>query len=131
MFWPGVKLNVPLDGSVVSHFISLPGVSMLNCWAWSWVTVELDSRSPVMSLPKYRLPFAAMSVFKGVPGASAACAPVLPSASDASAVAATAPAVIIRRRTTLPGDLVASDAGRNRHIFMALLVIESYRRKLR
>jgi hypothetical protein len=84
-----------------------------------------------MSLPKYRLPFAAMSVFNGVPGASAACAPVLPSASDAIAVAATAPAVIIRRRNTLPGDLVALNAGRNRHIFMALLVIESYRRKLR
>src|SRR5215469_14535570 len=126
MFWPGVKLNVPLDGSVVSHFISLPGVSMLNCWAWSWVTVVLFSRSPVMSLPKYRLPFAAMSVFKGVPDASAACAAVLPIASDAMTVAVTAPAARTWRRTARPGDLVASGAWRNRHIFMALLVIESY-----
>jgi hypothetical protein len=84
-----------------------------------------------MSLPKYRLPFAAMSVFRGVPGASVACAAVLPSASDASAVAVTAPAVKTRRRNAWPGDLVASDDGRDRHIFMTLLVIESYRRKLR
>ena len=27
---PGPKLNVPRDGSVVSHFISLPGVTMSN-----------------------------------------------------------------------------------------------------
>jgi hypothetical protein len=31
----------------------------------------------------------------------------------------------------LPGDLVAFAAGRDRHIFMNLLVIESYRRKFR
>lgn len=27
---PGPKLKVPFDGSVVSHFISLPGVTMSN-----------------------------------------------------------------------------------------------------
>jgi uncharacterized protein YfaT (DUF1175 family) len=40
-----------------------------------------------------------------------------------------APAADIRRRDALPGDLVAFAAGRDRHIFMTLLVIESYRRK--
>jgi hypothetical protein len=56
---------------------------------------------------------------------------VLPIASDAIAVAVTAPAANIRRRDALPGDLVAPGARRHRHIFMILLVIESYRRKLR
>jgi hypothetical protein len=83
-----------------------------------------------MSLPKYRLPFAAASVFKGVPGASAAWAAVLPIASDAIAATVTAPAVNARRRSALPGDLVAPGAerDRDRHIFMTLLVFESYRR---
>ena len=126
---------MPLDGSVVSHFISLPGVTILNCWDWSWVTVDWDSRFPVMSLPKYRPPAAWASVFRGVPGASVACA-VPPIASVATATAAAAvvvmaPAADIRRRDALPGDLVAFAAGRDRHIFMTLLVIESYRRKLR
>ena len=72
-----------------------------------------------MSLPKYRPPSAAASVFRGVPGASAACA-VLPIASVAMAatVAVTAPAANIRRRDARPGDLVASGAGRDCHIFM-------------
>ena len=107
---PGPKLNVPLDGSVVSHFISLPGVTMLNCWDWSWVTVDWDSKFPVMSLPKYRPPAAWASVFSGVPGASAACAAVLPIASGATAatIAVAAPMANIRRRDALPGDLVAS-----------------------
>ena len=123
---PGPKLNVPLDGSVVSHFISLPGVTMLNCWDWSWVTVDWDSRFPVMSLPKYRPPAAWASVFRGVPGASAACA-VLPIASVAMAatVVVMATAANIRCRDALPGDLVASGAGRDRHIFMTLLITES------
>jgi len=121
-------LNVPLDGSVVSHFISLPGVTILNCWDWSWVTVELDSRSPVMSLPKYRPPAAWASVFSGVPGASAAwAAPPIASGAMAAATATAAPIANVRRRDALPGGVVASGARRDRHIFMALLFIESYR----
>jgi hypothetical protein len=49
----------------------------------------------------------------------------------AATVVVIAPAANIRRRDALPGDLVASSARRDRHIFMILLVIESYRRKLR
>jgi hypothetical protein len=38
----------------------------------------------------------------------------------------------IRRRTARPGDLAAPGAGRDRHIvMMTLLIIESYRQKLR
>jgi hypothetical protein len=82
-----------------------------------------------MSLPKYRLPFAAMSVFKGVPGASAACAePPIASDAMAATVAVTTPAVKIRRRDALPGDLVAPGTERDCHIVMTFLVFESYRK---
>jgi len=116
---------VPFDGSAVSHFISLPGVTILNCWAWSCVTVDWDSKFPVMSLPKYRPPAAWASVFKGVPGASVAWAAVLPIASGAMAAttAVTAPVAYIRRRNAPPGGLIASGAGRDRRFFIAILLL--------
>jgi hypothetical protein len=49
----------------------------------------------------------------------------------AKVAAAAAPAVNRRRRDARPGDLVAPGAEWDRHIFMALLVFESYRRELR
>jgi hypothetical protein len=92
----------------------------------------LEIRFELMSLPKYRPPAAAASVLSGVPGASVALAAVLnASGAMAATVAVTAPIASIRRRDALPGDPVVSDAGRDRHIFMALLFIESYRRHLR
>jgi hypothetical protein len=57
--------------------------------------------------------------------------PPVASVAMPATVAVTAPAANIRRRDALPGDLVAPDFGRDRHIFMTLLVIESYRKKLR
>jgi hypothetical protein len=55
---------------------------------------------------------------------------VPPIASDtvAATVAVTTPAVNIRRRGALPGDLVAPGAERDCHIFMTFLVFESYRK---
>src|SRR5579863_9214649 len=82
---PGPKLYDPLDGSVVSHFISLPGVTMSNCWPARFVIVELLIMLPVTSVPKY------------LPCASAAARSVLPAAeagpAAASTVAASAPPV--------------------------------------
>jgi hypothetical protein len=43
----------------------------------------------------------------------------------AATVVVIAPAANIRRRDALPRDLVASGAGRDRHIFMTLLIVES------
>src|ERR1017187_194402 len=60
---PGPKLKEPLDGSVVSHFISLPGVTMSNCCPARVVTVELDSMFCVIAVPKER-PFASARLFK-------------------------------------------------------------------
>jgi hypothetical protein len=76
------------------------------------------------------LPFAAASVFRGVPVASAACAlpPIASVAMAAKVAAVAAPAVNIRRRDAPPGDLAALSVGRDCHIFMTLLVIESYRK---
>src|SRR5579872_835173 len=77
---PGPKLYDPLDGSMVSHFISLPGVTMSNCWAARLVIVELLIMVPVTSVPKYR------------PCASAAAFSVL-AAAEAGVATASAPAV--------------------------------------
>jgi hypothetical protein len=46
----------------------------------------------------------------------------------AATVAVAAPAASSRRRNALPGDLVASGARRDCHLFMTLLIIESYRK---
>jgi hypothetical protein len=43
----------------------------------------------------------------------------------AATVVVIATAANIRCRDALPGDLVASGAGRDRHIFMTLLIVES------
>src|ERR1700730_4580245 len=62
MIWsPGPKLNVPLDGSVVSHFISLPGVTMSNWASATESSVGLLRLGTVSAKPKY-LPFASASV---------------------------------------------------------------------
>jgi hypothetical protein len=75
-----------------------------------------------MSLPKNRPPAAAASVFRGVPGAVAACAvPPIASAAMPASVAMTVPAAIIRRLDARPANLGAS-AGRDSHIFMTLLL---------
>src|SRR6266702_4064943 len=51
---PGPKLNEPLAGSVVSHFISLPGVTMSN-WVPAMPVSPPLPRSPwVSSVPRYR-----------------------------------------------------------------------------
>ena len=76
---PGPKLYDPLDGSVASHFISLPGVTMSNCWPARFVIVELLVMLPVTSVPKY------------LPCASAAARSVLPAAVAGSAAASTPP----------------------------------------
>ena len=75
---PGPKLYDPLDGSVVSHFISLPGVTMSNCWPARFVIVELLTMFPVTSVPKY------------LPCASAAARSVLPAAVAGTAAASDA-----------------------------------------
>src|ERR1700743_74801 len=50
---PGPKLNTPLDGSVVSHFISLPGVTMSNWLSDTPSRVGLDRLAWVSAVPKY------------------------------------------------------------------------------
>src|SRR4051812_42956363 len=52
---PGPKLYEPFDGSMVSHFISLPGVTMSNWAPASEVIVELLTMLPVSSVPMYLL----------------------------------------------------------------------------
>ena len=47
-----VGLKVPFDGSVVSHFISLPGVTMSNCAPATPVSVELLRLPWVSAVPK-------------------------------------------------------------------------------
>src|ERR1700732_99267 len=70
---PGPKLNEPLDGSVVSHFISLPGVTMSNWVPATPVRVELLRLLTTRAVPKY-LPFASASCRSGVPAAAAGTA---------------------------------------------------------
>src|SRR5579862_2783621 len=77
---PGLKLYDPFDGSVVSHFISLPGVTMSNCCDARFVIVELLIMLPVTSVPKY------------LPSASAAALSVLPAAVADTAAASAPPA---------------------------------------
>src|SRR5579864_2634727 len=91
---PGPKLYDPLDGSVVSHFISLPGVTMSNCWPARFVIVELLIMFPVTSVPKY-LPWASAAA-RSVPPAAVAGAAVA-SAPPATQAAASAAAVRARR----------------------------------
>ena len=84
---PGPKLYDPLDGSVVSHFISLPGVTMSNCWPARFVIVELLIMFPVTSVPKY-LPCASAAALSVLPAAVAGAA--VASAPRAAAAATTA-----------------------------------------
>src|SRR5581483_8162641 len=65
---PGPKLYDPLDGSVVSHFISLPGVTMSNCW-------------PCASAAARSVPPAALA------GPAAASAPATTPADSAATIA--------------------------------------------
>jgi len=77
-----------LDGSVVSHFISLPGVTMSNWAPARLVTVELFTMFPVTSVPKY-LPCASAAA-RSVDAAEADPATVRAiRGAAASAVAAT------------------------------------------
>ena len=85
----------PFDGSVVSHFISLPGVIMSNCCAARLVTVELLIMLPVSSVPKY-LPSASAAAFSVLPAAAAGAA-AAKGTNQATAAAVTATAVPSRR----------------------------------
>src|ERR1700743_317454 len=68
---PGPKLNTPFDGSVVSHFISLPGVTMLNWLSETASSVGLLRLDWVRAVPKY-LPCAAASCASDVVGTALA-----------------------------------------------------------
>src|ERR1039458_10355570 len=85
---PGLRLKLPLDGSVVSHFISLPGVTMSNCCPARFAIVAFDGILPVTSVPMYR-PCASARVRNGVPAAAAAVTE--PSAANDATPAARIP----------------------------------------
>src|SRR5450759_2376496 len=119
---PGPKLKLPLDGPVVSHFISLPGVTMSNCCPARFAIVAFDGILPVTSVPKYR-PCASARVRNGVP-AAAAEVPEPNAANDATPAAripVTAPAA--SPRYVLPGRGAAAPAVSGctaRHAFISL-----------
>src|SRR6266700_2076487 len=102
MIWsPGPKLNVPLDGSVVSHFISLPGVTMSNWASATESSVGLLRLGTVSAKPKY-LPLASASVRRGLAADAGA------GAMTATAAATTMPAstgITARRNGPRPGRL--------------------------
>src|SRR5690349_12030687 len=90
---PDPKLNEPLDGSVASHFISLPGVTMSN-WAAARLASALMPRSPrVSAVPKYR-PLASAEAFR----VDAACAGIARRTATAVAAATTAARPMARPR---------------------------------
>ena len=91
---PRLKLNEPRDGSVASHFISLPGVTMSNWAAASELSALLLMSPVVMAVPKYR-PCASASVFTAVAACAGADAPAANAATDAASnVVATVPPML-------------------------------------
>lgn len=99
---PPLKLYDPFEGSVASHFISLPGVTMSNCVAARFVMVELLTMLPVSSVPKYRPPSAEAAALSVVPAAVAG-----PAATTANAVAAAAAVASAARARGPPRERVS------------------------
>ncbi len=81
---PGPKLYEPSDGSVVSHFISLPGVSMSNCASAMAVSPPTPRSASVRAVPKYRPP-ASAAAFSVLPDAAAGLAAASVPSTTASA----------------------------------------------